>query len=168
MKNLIFINGTMGVGKTTTAKILLKLLPDCVMLDGDWCWYADPFVVNDETKRMMYNNTAYLLNNFLECSAYGNVIFCWVMHLDSIIEDILSLIKNTNYILYKFTLMCAEDALTARLERDIGDGIRENSVLDRALARIPYFSKMDTVKIDVSDITAEQAGYTIYNHIYPV
>jgi len=38
MKNLIFINGTMGVGKTTTSKILLKLLPECVFLDGDWCY----------------------------------------------------------------------------------------------------------------------------------
>ena len=65
MKNLIFINGTMGVGKTTTSKKLLKLLPNCVFLDGDWCWYSDPWIVNDETKNMVERNISFLLNNLI-------------------------------------------------------------------------------------------------------
>jgi tRNA uridine 5-carbamoylmethylation protein Kti12 len=52
MKNLIFINGTMGVGKTATSRELQKLLPNCVFLDGDWCWDMSPFIVNDETKKV--------------------------------------------------------------------------------------------------------------------
>jgi len=166
MKNLIFINGTMGVGKTATSKILLKLLSNCVLLDGDWCWYADPWIVTDETKQMMYNNTGYLLNSFLDCSAYNNVVFCWVMHLDSMVEDILSLIKGADYNLYKFSLVCSENALTTRLQKDVDDGVRENAALERAISRMSNFLKMDTIKIDVSDITAEQAANIIYNHIY--
>ena len=165
MKNLIFINGTMGVGKTTTSKILLKLLPDCVFLDGDWCWYADPFVVNDETNRMMLNNTGYLLNSFLDCSAYKNIIFSWVMHLDSIIDDILSLIKREDYTLHKFSLICSEEALTKRLQKDIDDGVRENGIIERTLQRIPNYYSMDTIKIDVSDITPNQAAHDIYEYI---
>ncbi len=53
MKNFIVINGTMGVGKTATGKQLQKLLPNCVFLDGDWCWDASPFIVNEETKAMV-------------------------------------------------------------------------------------------------------------------
>ena len=167
MKNLIFINGTMGVGKTATSKILLKSLPNCVFLDGDWCWFADPWTVTDETKRMMYNNTGYLLNSFLDCSAYENVIFCWVMHLESMINDILSLICSNEYNLYKFSLVCSEEALKARLQKDIDGGIRENNdIINRALSRLTNFYNMDTVKIDVSNITPEQAADTIYNHIY--
>ena len=167
MKNLIFINGTMGVGKTATSKILLKLLPNCVFLDGDWCWYADPWTVTDETKRMMYNNTGYLLNSFLDCSAYENVIFCWVMHLDGMIDDILSLIRNSDYNLYKFSLVCSENALKTRLQKDIADGVRvNNDIIDRALSRLLNYTNMDTIKIDVNDITPEQAADMIYNHIY--
>jgi len=165
MKNLIFINGTMGVGKTTTSKILLKLLPDCVFLDGDWCWYADPFVVNDETNRMMLNNTGYLLNSFLDCSAYKNIIFSWVMHLDSIIDDILSLIKREDYTLHKFSLICSEEALTKRLQKDVDDGVRENGIIERTLRRIPNYYSMDTIKIDVSEITPNQAAHDIYEYI---
>jgi len=109
VKNLIFINGTMGVGKTTTSKILLMLLPNCVFLDGDWCWYADPFIVNEETKNIAEQNMSFLLNNFLSCSAYENVIFCWVMHDESLIAQILSWIKCSDYILYKFSLVSSED-----------------------------------------------------------
>jgi len=168
-KNLVFINGTMGIGKTTTSKILLKLLPNCVFLDGDWCWYADPWIVTDETKRMMYNNTGYLLNSFLDCSVYENIIFCWVMHLESMIDDLLSLIRNTDYNLYKFSLICSENALRARLQKDIDDGIRgKNDIIDRALARLPNYMNINSIKVDVSDITPEQAANSIYSHIYRI
>lgn len=77
MKTLYLIGGTMGVGKTTVSQQLKKDLANSVFLDGDWCWDADPFQVTDETKEMVMDNICYLLNNFLHCSAYENVIFCW-------------------------------------------------------------------------------------------
>lgn len=80
MKKLILIGGTMGVGKSTVSQILKRILPDSVFLDGDWCWDSSPFQVTDETKKMVMDNICFLLNGFLSCSAYQNVIFCWVMH----------------------------------------------------------------------------------------
>lgn len=52
-KRLIVINGTMGVGKTSVSEQLKILMPKAVMLDGDWCWSADPFTVNSETKKWL-------------------------------------------------------------------------------------------------------------------
>ena len=78
MKKLYLIGGTMGVGKTTVCQILKQKLEQAVFLDGDWCWNAHPFQVNEETKAMVMDNICYLLNNFLSCSAYRNIIFCWV------------------------------------------------------------------------------------------
>ena len=80
MKKLYLIGGTMGVGKTATCQQLKSMLSNAVLLDGDWCWDADPFVVTDETKAMVMDNICHVLNNLIRCSAYDNVLFCWVMH----------------------------------------------------------------------------------------
>ena len=89
MKTLYIIGGTMGVGKTTVCQQLKQVLPNSVFLDGDWCWDAHPFQVTEETKAMVTDNICHLLNNFLHCSAYENVIFCWVMHQQAIIDSIV-------------------------------------------------------------------------------
>ena len=84
------IGGTMGVGKTATCQYLKRLLDRCVFLDGDWCWDMSPFQVTRETKKMVMENIRFLLNNFIRCSEYENIIFCWVMHEQKIMDDILS------------------------------------------------------------------------------
>jgi len=166
MKNLIFINGTMGVGKTETSMELKKLLPNCVFLDGDWCWDMSPFIVNNETKSMVIDNICYLLNNFISCSVFNNVIFCWVMHEEKIISDILARLKQKDFTLHKFFLICSKEALISRIEKDIEAGKRTRDNLDRSLSRLENYTKMDTVKIDVSGISAKDAAKIIYNHIY--
>lgn len=90
MKQLYVIGGTMGVGKSTTCRVLQQKLEHSVFLDGDWCWQANPFLVTEETKRMVVDNICYLLNRFLHCSAYRHIIFCWVLHQQSVIDEILA------------------------------------------------------------------------------
>ncbi len=165
MKNLIFINGTMGVGKTATSRELQKLLPNCVFLDGDWCWDMSPFIVNDETKNMVIDNISYLINNFISCSVYENIIFCWVMHEQSIIDDLLSRFKKHEYKLYKFSLVSAEQALVSRITKDIKLGIRTEDVISRSIPRLKNYFQMDTKKIDVSNISAKEAAEIIHNRI---
>ena len=165
MKNLIFINGTMGVGKTAASRELQKLLPNCVFLDGDWCWDMSPFIVNDETKNMVIDNISYLLNNFISCSVYENIIFCWVMHEHSIIDDVLSRLAKNDYILYKFSLVCSEQSLISRITKDIEMGIRTKDVIDRGVQRLKNYYEMDTEKIDVSEISAKETAEIIYKRI---
>lgn len=50
MKKLILIIGPNGVGKTTTAKILLQKLSKCAYVDADWCRVINPFLL-----RMLQN-----------------------------------------------------------------------------------------------------------------
>ena len=148
----------MGVGKTTTCQILKKKLDRAVFLDGDWCWDADPFQVTEETKNMVEKNICFLLNQFLHCSAYENVIFCWVMHEQSIIDSILSGIDCSACRVISISLVCTPEALKKRLQRDIEEGRRETGVLSRSLARIPLYQALHTKKIDVSGCTPEEAA----------
>jgi broad-specificity NMP kinase len=165
MKNLIFINGTMGVGKTSTSKELKKMLPKCVFLDGDWCWDMSPFIVTAETKKMVVDNISYILNNFISCSEYENVIFCWVMHEQNILDNVLSKLNTHDCILNKFSLVCSEESLIERIKKDIRRGIRKKDVINRSISRLKNYFEMDTEKIDVSEISTKEAAEIMYKSI---
>lgn len=161
MKKLYLIGGTMGVGKTTVCRALQKKLLHCVFLDGDWCWDMSPFVVNEETKAMVMDNICHLLHNFLRCTAYENIIFCWVMHEQSIIKQILSRLDVGEAEVKTISLIASEKAITARLEKDVTAGIRTPDVIERSIARIPLYEKLDTLKIDTNEKTADAVAEEI-------
>lgn len=153
MKTLYLIGGTMGVGKTTVCGELKIMLPESVFLDGDWCWDMHPFTVNDETRAMVMDNICHLLNNFLKCSAIGNVVFCWVMHRQEVLDDLLSRLELTDCKVAAVSLVCSEEALRQRLQRDIDAGTRSEDILERSLPRLPLYEKLDTVKVDTTGKT---------------
>ena len=156
MKTLYLIGGTMGVGKTTVSRRLKKDLPDSVFLDGDWCWDADPFTVTEETKEMVINNICFLLNNFLHCSAYKNIIFCWVMHEQSIIDSILEKLDTNHCDVKKISLIADEKKLCERLAADVASGVRTADVIGRSVERIPMYRALDTIKIDTDNKTVRE------------
>lgn len=88
---------------------------------------------------MVTDNICYLLNNFLHCSAYENVIFCWVMHQQSIIDSILEKLDTQNCEVKCVSLIADEANLRKRLTKDVEKGIRSEDVIERSVARIDYF-----------------------------
>lgn len=158
MKQVYLIGGTMGVGKTTTCHLLKEKLDNSVFLDGDWCWDMHPFIVNEETRKMVIENIVFLLNQFIHCSAYQHIIFGWVMHEQSILDDIIRQLDLSDCRLHAVSLVCSPEALKARLQRDIDAGLRQPDVLDRSIPRLPLYDRLKTTKIDVSDCSPEQAA----------
>ena len=161
MKKLIMINGTMGVGKSTVCNILFKMLNNSVYLDGDWCWNMNPFVVSEENKEMVINNISYLLKSYLNNSGYEYIIFCWVMHDEAIFKQILKELKEFDFELHKISLVCSEESLKSRLDIDVKNDIRKADVISRSIDRISLYEKMDTIKIDVSNITPKDTAKQI-------
>ena len=161
MKNLIIVNGTMGVGKTATCQELRYLLPNNVFLDGDWCWMMQPFLVNEETKTMAMDNITHMLNNFLKCSTLENIIFCWVIHQTQILQQICEGIDTSLCTLHVFTLTCTPQELTQRIMKDVEQGTREEQVLGKSLERLVLYEQMPTYKIDVSQISPQQSAQRI-------
>ena len=151
----------MGVGKTAVCNLLKQKLKKAVFLDGDWCWDSDPLQVTAETKEMVLNNICYLLNSFIRCSAYENVIFCWVMHEQSIIDYILSRLDTHECITKEISLICNANALSKRLQNDVNSGNRQPDIIKRSLNRISLYDNLKTIKIDVSDITLEETAEII-------
>ncbi len=165
-KKLIIINGTMGVGKSTISNALYKSLENSVWLDGDWCWMMNPFVVNDENKKMVEDNIIYLLSNFLRNSSLEHIVFNWVIHEESIFKLLLNRLKDFDFELYKITLICSEEVLRNRIIEDFKNG-RGDRNLENSLKRLELYRNMDTIKIDTSNKKIDETIQEIINIINP-
>lgn len=162
MKKLILVNGTMGAGKTAVCSELSKKLNNSVWLDGDWCWMMNPFTVTEENKAMVIDNITYLLRNFLNNSGFEYVIFDWVMHQESIINDILNKLEDVqDFKIYKLTLTCSEAELRKRILKDVEGGLRDMEVLQRSAERLSLYENMDTIKINTDNMDVEGAALEI-------
>lgn len=158
MKTLMVIGGPMGVGKTAVCRELQERLDRCVFLDGDWCWDARPFQVTEETKAMVMENIAFLLNQFLRCGAYDHVLFCWVLHRREIWDGLFSRLDTAGAAVRQVVLACAEDVLSARLRRDIQAGRRTPDALERGLQYLPLYETLGLPLLDTTALTAAEAA----------
>jgi len=95
---------------------------------------------------------AFSLNN----SGYEYIIFCWVIHEEYILKQILNKLTKFDFELYKISLVCSKEALKSRLSIDVKNGIRNADVINRSIDRISFYERMDTVKIDVSNTMPEE------------
>lgn len=160
-KQLYIIGGTMGAGKTAVCRVLKQKLSNAVFLDGDWCWDADPFQVNEETKSMVMDNICHLLNNFIHCSAYEHIIFCWVLHEQSIINEVMQRIDTARCSVKTVSLLVNQENLQKRIMADVAKGIRSVDVLDRSIKRIKLYPLLHTIKIDTSNQSIEDVAQKI-------
>ena len=124
-----------------------------------------PFVVTDETKAMVESNIAHLLNGFLACSEFENVIFCWVLHKQNILNNLMNALNLNGCTTHCFSLVSTEQALVERLNRDIAAGKRSGDITERSVARISLYDELDTVKINVSTISPADAAQRITEHV---
>ena len=83
------------------------------------------------------------------------------MHEQDIIDDILSRLDISQCTVHTVSLICSEEALQKRLQRDVDMGIRTADVILRSLERVRLYDTLDTVRIDVSDVSPEQAAELI-------
>ena len=160
MKNLIFINGTMGAGKSAVSRELKKILAPSFFLDGDWCWDMEPFAPGAAEHALVLSNIAFLLNNYLAFDGRGNVIFCWVMHKRAVVEDLLARLDLSGARFFLFTLVVSEAELTRRLSRDVERGLRDSGIVERSLARRREFDAFGEV-VPTDGISPAEAAHAI-------
>ncbi len=83
------------------------------------------------------------------------------MHEQSIIDGILSRLDVGGSEVKAISLLCDEKSLKGRLQKDVDAGLREADVIERSIARLPLYERLDTVKLDVSDLSPEETAECI-------
>ena len=160
MQKLYLIGGTMVSAKRLYVADRTNCLKTVCFLMAIG---AGTFQVTKETKNTVIENIRFLLNQFIHCSAYENIVFCRVMHERTIIDTIISGIDTSSCIVEKISLICDENALKSRLKNDISAGLRKPDVVERSIERLPLYSFfgtriIDTTKKRVEETTTEIAG----------
>ena len=110
---------------------------------------------------MVMDNITHILNNFLACSAYDHVIFCWVMHQQAILDEILDRLDLTGVTVVPVSLVCTREVLLRRLNQDVSAGLRQPDILLRSPQRLSLYDALDTIKIDTSCATVPETVQAI-------
>lgn len=153
-KQLIFIGGPPGVGKSTVTNILFKNLKNSVWLDGDDVWRMSPFTVNDTTKLMVEKNVGFVLNSFVEAH-FSYVLFTWALHSDSVVDSLLKKMDLSDYEFKHFTLTCDKRTLEERIHTDIGRETKLSLAIDRLnLIKTVNSEKINTAGKSPTEIAA--------------
>ncbi len=152
MKKIIIVNGSMGIGKTTTCVKLYKKFDNAIWLDGDWSWMMHPWKLNDQLVNMVFDNITYTLRNFIACDQYEVILFNWVLHSEEWIKRLISGLGEHDYEVKVITLTCSESALSTRLEHDH----RNEQVKNHARARLPLYAALPTEKLDTTYLSLDQ------------
>lgn len=152
MKHVYLIGEPMGIGKSTICNQLNQDLDHSVFLDGDWCWNMDPFVVNQDTKNMVLDNITHCLNNFIHTPGIENIIFCWVMHKQDIIDQIIQKLDTEGVDIHLISLICEKEELIKRMLIDR----RDNQTIRKSLQYLELYKDLDTQKIDVTTLDVQK------------
>lgn len=152
MKHVYLIGGPMGIGKSTICNQLNEDLDHSVFLDGDWCWNMDPFIVNQDTKNMVLDNITHCLNNFIHTPGIENIIFCWVMHKQDIIDQIIQKLDTEGVDIHLISLICEKEELIKRMLIDR----RDNQTIRKSLQYLEFYKDLDTQKIDVTTLDVQK------------
>lgn len=165
MKKIIFVNGPMGIGKTSVSFKLTKLINNARIVHGDDCWDFSNILVNDFEKGKVFKTIASRIDEALINAKVNVVIVDWVMHKKSIISLILNNIKFTDYEYKIVTLISNEEQLITRLQKDIKKGKRNEDGIEISLSYLKYYTVYDDILIDTSYLSVDEIANIIISKI---
>ena len=83
------------------------------------------------------------------------------MHEQSIIDTILNKVKITDCVVKVVSLMANEETLTKRIMKDVDSGSRGTDVLERSIARLPFYQSVSSVKVQTNNKTVYEIAKEI-------
>ena len=166
MKRLILICGANGIGKSTTSKALLRVLPHSAYVESYSCRMTNPDDFRPALVQMQYRNLLALIGNALACPEVSNVIFPYGFHghrkalFEKLWEEITRGFPDTRLI--PLLLCCSPEENVRRAKADGRDPER----IERGMknSRNAY-EGMDWPCIDVTRLTPDETAQEILRRL---
>ncbi len=160
MKNLLFLCGPNGIGKTTISKEIVKQLSNTAYVDSDPCRLMNPFVLNSETIPTIAKNISDLILNYMNCPIISNVIFSYGFHgrRKEVFEIVMTEISKIHYNFIPFLLWCSEEENIKRMRTDNRSLERIQRTLNESRKS---FEDITYSKIDITDFSVVEAAKNI-------
>jgi len=152
MKQLIFLCGPNGIGKTSIAKALVADLQGTAYVDTDPLRYMNPFILNDETIPTIASNISDVIKNYLACPLVDRVVFTYGFHgrRRQVFDQVLANLNWIDYSFHPFHLTCNQEENVRRM---LADG-RDQARIDRAIKYSrPAYVDLTYDTLDISDLS---------------
>jgi Cdc6-like AAA superfamily ATPase len=156
MKNILFLCGPNGIGKSTICKEIIKQLPNSAYVDSDPCRVMNPFILNDDTIPTIAKNISDLLVNYLKCPIINTVVFSYGFHgrRKEVFERILSEISKVDHDFIPFLLWCCEEENINRMKFDNRSDVRIQRTLNESRKA---FDDVNYPKLDITNLSVSEA-----------
>lgn len=157
MKNLLFLCGPNGIGKTTISKEILNNIPNSAYVDSDPCRMMNPFALNDVTIPIIAKNISDLITNYLNCTTVNTVIFSYGFHgrRKEVFEMVISNISNLEYNFVQFLLWCDLEENINRMKFDNRSEERIKRTIEQSRKAFRYVSYP---KIDITNLSVVESA----------
>ena len=94
------------------------------------------------------------MRSFLSNSSLKTILFDWVLHEQSIWDDLLSRLPLAGVEVVEVALTCSPDCLRQHFAADGRDMAR----VEASIARLPLYQKLRAHKLDVTGLSPEQSA----------
>lgn len=161
MKNLLFLCGPNGIGKTTISKEIVRQLPNTAYVDSDPCRFMNPFVLSNETIPTIAKNISGLIINYMDCPIINNVVFTYGFHgrRKEVFEMVMANLSKIEYNFIPFLLWCSEKENVKRMHADNRSVERIQITLNESRRS---FDDVTYPKIDITNFSVfESAKHVI-------
>ncbi len=166
MKQLIVLVGPNGVGKSTTAREIVKQCGNTAFVDSDWCRVMNPFVFSDTAKETICENIYCLIRNYLLCSDISTVVFTYAWHGErkKIYDKVIEKLKKDGVEFREriIILKCSKEENMKRAVTDGRDGARIKRGMELTFS---FYDDYDYPCIDTTDMTAGEAAQQVISLI---
>lgn len=160
MKNLLFLCGPNGIGKTTICKEIIQRLDNSAYVDSDPCRLMNPFILSDETIPTIAKNISALIINYFDCPVVETVVFSYGFHgrRREIFEIVMETLSKKDFNFIPFLLECSIEENINRLNMDNRSTEQKQRAINES--RKAFYDILYP-KIDITDFSASGAAETI-------